>query len=83
LEKLSVKSVVEYVKEGERGLPKNMYDCYGIARRLLKNPQYSLDILCQLCSFSTGPKLDINPYLWYNRVILIRRKIPQFKDRKC
>lgn len=30
-EKLSVKSVVEYLKKGPKGLPKNMYDCCGIA----------------------------------------------------
>lgn len=30
-EKLSVKSVVEYLRESEKGLPKKMYDCCGIA----------------------------------------------------
>lgn len=29
--KLNVDSVVEFLKEGSRGLPKNMYDCCGIA----------------------------------------------------
>lgn len=36
-EKLSVKSVVEYLKEGSRGLPKSMYDCCGIAVGSLRN----------------------------------------------
>lgn len=29
--KLSVKSIVEYLKEGPKGLPRHMYDCCGIA----------------------------------------------------
>ncbi|MCK4416883.1 MAG: iron-sulfur cluster assembly scaffold protein [Candidatus Latescibacteria bacterium] len=35
--KLSVKSVVEYLKEGPRGLPKNMYDCCGMAIGALRD----------------------------------------------
>ena len=35
--KLKISDIVEFLKEGPKGLPKNMYDCCGIAIGALRN----------------------------------------------